>query len=52
VLRGDIIHPLTDIGEATATILKFNGSERVVERETLRRVGRYPTNAALKRMRE
>src|SRR5215471_18776418 len=52
VLRGDIIHPLTDSGEATGTILKFNDAERVLERETLRRVGRYPTSAALKRMRE
>jgi hypothetical protein len=49
-LRGNIIEPITDIGETTAEILKLNDADRVLEREELRTIGRYPTDAALKRI--
>jgi hypothetical protein len=38
------------IGEATVRILRFNDSERVVEREELIAQGRYPTAQALARI--
>lgn len=41
---------LSDIAEVTAHILDFNSSERLLERETLRLIGRYPSAAALVRM--
>ncbi len=44
------LRPLTAIGEATAAILRFNVSERLLERRILRAVGRYPSPEALKRM--
>lgn len=51
-LSGSIIEPLTGIGEATARILQFNESERILERETLMAIARYPTKPALARMRK
>jgi hypothetical protein len=45
-----IIKPLTDIGEVTARILDFNNSDRLLERQTLVAIGRYPTPVALARM--
>jgi hypothetical protein len=47
---GITLLPLTDIGEATARILGFNTSERLLERHALHRVGRYPSRAAQKRI--
>jgi len=47
---GIIILPLTDIGEATIRVLGFNREERLLERQALRSVGRYPTLAAANRM--
>lgn len=44
------IQPLTDIGEVTARILDFNSTERIVERQALIEVGRYPSTAALQRV--
>ena len=41
---------LSDIGEVTARILDFNNSERLLEREALRALGRYPSSAAVVRM--
>ena len=41
-LDGAIIRPLSEIGEVTARILGFNTPERILERETLIKVGRYP----------
>jgi hypothetical protein len=41
-LAGDLIEPLTEIGEVTARILKFNDGERLLERQALRAAGRYP----------
>ena len=45
----DHISPLTSIGEATARLLGVNDEARLVERRVLRRLGRYPTAAALRR---
>ena len=52
--RGDgiTILALTDTGEATARIFGFNQSDRLLERRALQIVGRYPTDAALRRIRE
>jgi hypothetical protein len=36
------IEPLTPIGEVTARILGFNEPERLIERQLLRFIGRYP----------
>ncbi len=44
------IVPLTEIGEVTRNILAFNGAERLLERQALRDVGRYPTPTARLRM--
>jgi hypothetical protein len=51
-LSGSTIEFLTNIGEATARILQFNQSERIVERAALMALGRYPTDIALVRMRK
>ena len=45
-----IIKPRTAIGEVTTRILEFNNAERLLERETLQAVGRYPTPEALARI--
>ena len=37
-----VIRPLTIIGEATERVLKLNDIERLIERSSLRAVGRYP----------
>jgi hypothetical protein len=50
-LNGNIIEPLTDIGEATVRILGFNCNDRILEREALIGAGSYPTAEALARMR-
>lgn len=34
---------LTDIGEATARLFRFNDPERLIEREALRSIGRFPS---------
>lgn len=49
-LQGAFIKPLTEIGEVTAQILMLNSSDRLLEREELNAVGRYPSSAALERM--
>lgn len=41
---------LSDIGEITARILDFNNSDRLLERQALRAVDRYPSAAAMTRM--
>jgi len=50
-LTGSEIEPLTPVGRATARILAFNDTERVMEREALIAVGRYPTRQALRVLR-
>ena len=47
-----VIQPLTDIGEVTARILEFNNSDRLLERQALIAVGRYPSPPALQRMKK
>ena len=42
VLRVAVIEPLTAEGKATARLLKLNLDKRVVERQLLAAVGRYP----------
>jgi len=49
-LDDNAIQPLTDIGEVTARILDFNNDERIVERQELIEVGRYPSASALRRI--
>ncbi len=41
---------LTAIGRVTVAILKLNMSGRLLERQTLRALGKYPSEAALARM--
>ena len=48
-LDGVYITPLTEIGEGTARILRFNDDERILEREALRTIGRYPVARAIAR---
>jgi len=49
-LVGSRIEGLTPIGLVTARILGFNLAERVLERQTLQSMGRYPSAAATRRM--
>ncbi len=49
-LDGVTIVPLSDIGEVTSRILAFNDSDRLLERQTLQAVSRYPSAAAVARM--
>ena len=49
-LDGVMIRALSDSGEVTARILAFNTGERLLERQVLREVGRYPSAAARARM--
>jgi hypothetical protein len=41
-----IINPLSEIGQVTERIFKFNEIERLDEREVLRAMGRYPKASA------
>lgn len=45
-LDGIIITPLTAIGSVTANILGFNHIDRLLERQELQELGRYPAPAA------
>jgi hypothetical protein len=45
VLRGAVIEPLTAEGKVTARLLKLNLDKRVVERQLLSILGRYPPRA-------
>jgi hypothetical protein len=44
------IEPITDVGEVTVRIFDFNNNERIVERQVLMEVGRYPSSQALEIM--
>lgn len=46
-LQGIVIKPITEIGEATAKILDFNHLDRIIERQTLVKIGRYPPSSAI-----
>ena len=41
-LEGAVIQPITGQGTATATLLRMNAAERVMERNLLQGLGRYP----------
>ena len=45
-LDGAVIAPRTPIGETAAAILGFNESERILERQTLEHIERYPPREA------
>jgi hypothetical protein len=45
-----IIEPITETGEVTVNILKLNIEDRILERQILMEVDRYPTPAALLRI--
>lgn len=49
---GVVIKPRTEIGEVTARILDINHSDRLLERQTLQAVDRYPSAAALQRIQQ
>lgn len=49
-LEDHLIVSLTDIGEVTVKIFEFNNEDRLIERQALISVGRYPSSAALKVM--
>ena len=44
-LDGGSIRALSDVGSATAALLKFNAPERLAERRLLQALGSYPTKA-------
>ncbi len=48
-LNNGVIIPLTVVGEVTVDIFKFNNAERILEREALGFIGRYPNENAKKR---
>lgn len=41
-LNGSVIEPITDIGEVTVKILKMNHIDRILERNLLIQLNRYP----------
>lgn len=42
-IAGPILEPLTAVGAVTVRLLRLNGAARVVERQLLQSLGRYPT---------
>lgn len=46
-LNGVQIVATTDIGQVTASVLEINHADRLLEREQLRAVGRYPCSEAI-----
>ncbi len=51
-IEGAILKPLTKIGKVTAHILGFNHPDRIIERQSLIDIGKYPSNAALEIIRK
>ena len=45
-LNGVHIRPMSEIGEVTARILRFNDGGQILEREALSAIGRYPNASA------
>lgn len=43
-LTGAVIEPLSEIGEATVIVLRFNWSDRVLQRRVLQQSMLYPTD--------
>jgi len=50
-LQGSQIVGIGEVGTATATLLKFNHPDRMLERAELIAIGRYPSEPAQQRMR-
>jgi hypothetical protein len=46
-LLGVEIKPITDVGEVTVRILDMNHNERLLERQELKELHRYPSKEAL-----
>jgi hypothetical protein len=44
-IDGALIVPVTEIGEATARLLRVNADDRILERSMLQASGRYPKQA-------
>ena len=44
------IQPITEIGEVTVRIFDFNNDERIIERQALMEVNRYPSESARQRI--
>lgn len=51
-LAGAVIVPLREIGEVTERIFQLNVAERLVEREALQAIGRYPPKEATARFKQ
>lgn len=49
-LSGIVIKPISTVGEATVRILEFNEPNRILEREALQQIGRYPSQEAVDRI--
>jgi hypothetical protein len=49
-LNGAIITPLSEIGEVTVKIFRFNDSDRLEERQGLIELDAYPSRAALRKL--
>lgn len=49
-LDGTTIRPLTEIAKVTSDILGFNHIDRIIERQILIELGKYPSSAALKQI--
>jgi hypothetical protein len=45
-LAGTIIVPESEVGEVTARLLGFNETDRILEREAIQLIGRYPHESA------
>jgi hypothetical protein len=43
-LKNAEIQPLTEVGEVTVRIFDFNNRDRIIERQVLMEVGKYPAN--------
>lgn len=50
VLHRAVIDSVSEVGEVTARILEFNAIERILEREVLQQIGRYPPADAISRL--
>jgi len=51
-LEGLLIVPSTDVGEVTVRLLQLNHEERLLERQTLQQISRYPSVQALRHISE
>lgn len=50
LLNEAVIQPTTDIAEVTTRIFEFNSEDRLIERQALTEVDRYPSAAAQRRI--